>query len=408
MSIRERQLVSMTYSSGNSSRQQLPRDAVYHLLRFACNAGTFATVQGAMGTGPALVPGFPFTLIRQLRVIRNGSDIVASVSGKQLAKHHFFQNNAHPYARLYTTTSNVETLRTATVRGLTLPANAQGIGSNQGAFTVPDAPNATGTVSFDFQADLLFQVGVEDDYYATLLDARPLADYAVEIDWSTEAAQIATAGTANTSSAAAMTLTVLSVDQDNVKNGVPYGTFKRSQISYSNIPYGSQNNQILLPRGNLLYSLMFGTEAFKAGSTVNTIAENAVLDLIELRINTNFSLKKMTFKQFQANNVADNGGRQSAFDFACNGPQGFASISLHNATESLKETIPTYAFDILDLQVSTSALASSQNGVTTASTNPVIDLLIQEIIPGVSMGSSGPQGSVNGSTSRTSAQPMRG
>lgn len=407
MAIRERQILTLSYSSGGQSRAQLPRDAVYHLLRLSCVGGTFATVQGAMGTGPALVPGFPFTLMRNIRVIRNGSDIVFSASGDQMAQHHYYLNNSHPWARLYTTSSNVETLRTVTNRGITLPANSQGIGSRQGSFTVPDAPSATGTLSFDFQSDIMFQCGVDDDYYASLLDARPLSDYALEIDWASEAAQIATAGTANTSSAAVMSINVLSVDQDNVKDGIPYGTFKRSQFSTSSIPYASQNNQILLPRGNLLFGLMFQTFAFKTGSTVNPIPENAVLDSIELRVNTNFSLKKQNFKQLQADNASDNGGRQTAWDTAGQGPQGAALLSLINATQTLRETIPTYAFDQLDLQVATQALGSAQNGATTSSTVPTINLLIQEIIPGVSISDSAPQGAQAGSINRTSAQPYR-
>jgi len=404
MSIRERQLVTLSYSSGGTSRQQLPRDAVYHLLRFSCVAGSFATTQGSSGTGPSLVPGFPFTLIRQIRVIRNGSDIVFSMSGDQMALAHYYSNNSHPFARLYTVSSNVETLRTATVRGLTLPANPQGIGSRQGLFTVPDAASSVGTVNFDFQVDALFQVGVSDDYFSTLLDARPLSDYVVEIDWATEAAQIAAAGTANTSSAASFSLQVLSVDQDNVKDGIPYGTYKRSQMSISNFAYSSQNNQVLLPRGNLLFAIQMMTRAFKTGSTVNPLPENSCLSSVELRVNTNFSLKKLNYDQIQKNNMADNGGRQSAWDFAGGLPQGSAYLSLHNATESLREALPTYAFDQLDMQLATQAIGSSSNGATTSSTNPVLDFLIHEVIPGVSVASDAPQGAQAGSISRTNVQ----
>lgn len=404
MSIRERQLFNMTYSSGGTSRQQIPRDAVFHLLRLSF-AGTFATVQGSMGTGPSLVPGFPFSLIRQIRVVRNGSDVVFSASGEQAAKEHFYLNNVHPQARIFTTASNVETLRTATVRGITIPANAQGIGSSQATFAVPDAPSGTGTVSFEGQTDIMFQTGVDDDYYATLVDARPLADYAIEIEWSMEAAQIAAAGTANTSSAAALSLQVLSVDQDNVKDGIPYGTFKRSQYSANNIPYGSQNNQVLLPRGNILYGLLMSTKAFKTGSSANAIPENACINSIELRINTNLSLKKSTWVQLQANNISDHGGRQNAYDGASGAPQGWALLALSNATQSLKEALPTFAFDQLDMQIGTAAIGSSQNGVTTAATNPVFDMLIEEVIPGVSISPNAPQGAQNGSIARTSAKP---
>lgn len=406
MSIRERQLATLAYTSGGTSRFQIPRDAVFHLLRLSCFGGTFATAQGAMGTGPALVPDFPFSLMRQIRVVRNGSDVVYSASGPQFAKQHFYLNGTHPIARAYTTNSNVETLRTATIRGLTIPANSQGIGSSQATFTVPDAPSATGTLQFDFQGDIMFQTGVDDDYYATLVDARPLADFALEIDWATEAAQIAAAGTANTSNAASFSVSLLSVDQDNVKNGIPYGTFKRSQYSTSNFPFGSQNNQILLPRGNLLYSLMFNTQAFKTGSTANAISENSVVADIELRVNTNLSIKKQSFRQLQASNIADHGGRQNAWDLAQGAPQGWADLPLTNATDSLKESLPTYSFDQLDLQLGINAIGSATNGATTSATNPVINLLINEVIPGVSIASDAPQGAQNGSISRTSAKPF--
>lgn len=407
MSIRERQLGSLVYSSGNTSRFQIPRDSVVHLLRLSCFGGSFATVQGGSGTGPALVPGFPFTLMRQVRIVRNGSDYVFAASGEQLAKQHFYLNNGHPQARLYTKTSNVETLRTATVRGVTLPANSQGIGENMGSFTVPDAPNATGTLSFDAQCDLMFQTGVDDDFYATCVDSRPLADFAIEIDWATESAQIAAAGTANTSSAASFTLNLLSVDQDNVADGLAFGTFKRSQLSYSTFQYGSQNNQVLLPRGNMLYSLVWSSKAFKTGSSVNPIAENSVLDQLSLRVNTNFYLKTLAFRQLQANSIADHGGRQNALGLAEGSPQGWCDMPLTNATQELRESLPTYAFDQLDVQVGLQALSAATNGATTASTLPQIDILISEVIPGVSIASNAPQGAQAGSIARTSASPYR-
>ena len=406
MSIRERNLFSLQYVSGGTSRQQIPRDAVFHLLRLSVRGGSFATTQGAMGTGPALAPGFPFNLMRQVRVVRNGSDIVFSASGEQLAKEHYYLNNTHPFARLYTTAANVETLRISTVRGITVPANSQGIGSNQAAFTGPDAPNAIGLLNFDFQSDIMFQTGVDDDYYATLVDGRPLADFAIEIDWATEGSVIASAGTANTLQQAAFSLYVLSVDQDNVKDGIPYGTFKRSQYSQNNFPYGSANNQVLLPRGNMLYGLLFSTKAYKAGSATVPIAENAVIDSLELRVNTNLSLKKATFQQFQANNIADHGGRQNAFDAAGGCPQGWMSLPLTNATQTLRESIPTFAFDQLDMQIGMLPLASAQNGATTGGTNPTMDILIEEVIPGVSISPNMPQGSQNGSIARTSAKPF--
>lgn len=406
MSIRERQLFSLAYSAGNTSRQQIPRDAVFHFLRVSCFSGSLVSTQGSMGTGPTLVPGFPWTLIRQIRIIRNGSDVVFSASGEQMAKEHFYLNNMHPFARLYTVTSNVETLRTATVRGLTVPANSQGIGENMGGFAVPDAPGSSVTLKFDFQSDIMFQTGVDDDYYATLVDARPLADFAIEVDWALESASIAAAGTANTSTLATFSLNILSVDQDNVKDGLPYGTFKRSQYSQNAFPYGTGNNQILLPRGNLMMGLIFGTKAYKAGSSINAIAENDVIANLEMRVNTNLSLKKFDFRQLQANNIADHGGRQNALGLAEGSPQGYAYLSLVNATQTLRESVPSFAFDQFDVQVSTRAASEASNGVTTNATNPLIDVLIEEVIPGVSMSPNAPQGAQAGSIARTSAKPF--
>src|SRR5574337_1195997 len=151
MSIRERQLNSVAYSSGNVTLVDIPRDAVYHWFSLACYGGTFSTVQGAAGTGPFLVPGFPFTLIKSLRLLRNGSDVVFQGSGEQLALEHYYLNKACPMATLYTTYANVETLVTATVRGITVPANSEGIGPMGGGFKGPDAANSTGVLSFDFQ-----------------------------------------------------------------------------------------------------------------------------------------------------------------------------------------------------------------------------------------------------------------
>lgn len=405
MSIRERQLGSLVYSSGNTSRFQIPRDAVFHALRLSVVGGTFSTVQGVSGTGPSLVPGFPFSLIRQVRVVRNGSDYVIAMSGEQAAKQHYYLNRTHPQARLYTTSSNVETLRTASVRGLTVPATAQGIGENQATFAVPNAPSSTGSLSFDCQFDLMFQTGVDDDFFATCVDGRPLADFAIEIDWATEAAQIAAAGTANTSSSASFTANLLSLDQDNVADGLAFGTFKRSQQSYSNFQYGSGNNQVLLPRGNMLYSLLFATRAFKTGSSVNPVAENSVLGNMSLRVNTNFYLKTLSFQQFQAANIADHGGRQNAWATAQGSPQGWADVPLTNATQELRESLPTYAFDQLDIQLSLQDITAATNGATTSSTQPQIDILISEVIPGVSVASNAPQGAQAGSISRTSAKP---
>lgn len=405
MAIRERQLTTAAYSSGNTQLVDLPRDAVYHTLQLSCFGGSFATVQGAMGTGPTLVPGFPFTLIRNLRIIRNGSDVVWQGSGEQLAKEHYYMNKEFPLARLYTTAGNVETLRTATVRGITIPANSEGIGANGGGYTVPDAPAGTGTLSFDFQVEMWFQMGPDDAYYGTLVDARKLATFQAEITWASEASQIAVAGTANTSSSASFNVQFMSLDQDNLDVENDFGTFKRSALYVSNIPYNSSNQQILLPRGNFFQGVVIGTKAYKAGSSSNAIAENSVLSSIQNRINSNFYLRSVDFRQLQAKNQADAGGRSQAWATARGCPQGYAFLSYINAAQKAAEMVPTYVMDQFDFLVSTQDSASATNGATTAGTNPIIEMLIQEVIPGVSMAKNAPQGAASGSIAPTSAKP---
>ena len=328
-----------------------------------------------------------------------------------MAKEHYYLNGEFPKARLYTTTSNVETLRTQTVRGVTIPANSDGIGSNGGggtlatAFTVPTAADSVGTLSFDMQCDIYFQLGVDDAYYSTLVDSRKLASFDLEITWATEAAQIAIAGTANTSSAAAMSLNILSLDQDNLEVKDEFMTFKRSTNSISNYAFGSSNNQLILPRGNFFYGIQMATRAYKAGSTVNPIAENGVLGQILNRINTNFQLRSVTFPQLQAKNISDQGGRAQPWETSQGGPQGYAQLLYVNAGDRIAEMIPTYAMDMFDLQLAINAIGSAQNGVSTANTAPLLALLYDEDIPPVSPGGSAPRGAMAGSIGAVSAKP---
>lgn len=402
--IRERQVQSTAYASGQTVLVDLPRDSVYHWISLSISGGTWTSVQGASGTGPTLEDSFPFSLMRNLRLIRNGSDVVWQGSGAQLAKEHYYLNRSAPFARLYTTTSNVETLRTVSSRGVTIPANADGIASNVGGFSVPAAPSSTAVLQFDMQVDLWLQLGVEDGYVTTLLDARPLATFQLEVTWSTSA-QVGIPGVANTSDTISATLSVLSIDQDNVDSDQPFGTFKRSSQQYSNLPYNSSNNQIILPRGNYFHGIIMQTQAYKAASTLIPLAENAVLGLVENRINTNFSLRKFTFAQEQGRNVSDYGGRAQPFAVAGGMPQGWAYLYYPVAGQKMSELVPTYVMDMFDLQIATQPSASAQNGATTGSTNPIINLMYQEVIPGVSVSSSAPRGAMAGSKGRTSAKP---
>lgn len=408
MAIRERQLATMSYTSGGTSTLELPRDAVYHWLSFSVMGGTWTSVQGSMGTGPKVESNFPFSVIKNIRLIRNGSDVVAQMSGAQAAKAHFAANRSHPFARLYSTSSQTETLRTASVRGVTVPANSQGIGSNCGGFGPADAPSSSAVMQFDFQFDVQFQLyGVDDSFFATLVDARKLASWRIEIDWATEAQLVALAGTANTSDTInAFSMDIMSIDQDDLAVDNNFGTLKRSTLAYNNFQYGSSNNQIILPRGNFYKGILFQTRAYKNGaSSTVSYPENRVLGTIQNRINSNYYLRKVDFRELQAKNIADQGGRQNAWHTAQGEPQGFAYMDYVSAGQQAKELMPTYVMDLFDLQVDVIASASQQNGTVASNTNPLVDLLIQEVIPGVSVGGAAPQGATAGSINPTSAKP---
>jgi hypothetical protein len=51
------------------------------------------------------------------------------------------------------------------------------------------------------------------------------------------------------------------------------------------------------------------------------------------------------------------------------------------------------------------AINGPENGATTASTNPTINMLLEEVIPGVPQGASYPQSAQAGSIRGTSAKP---
>lgn len=408
MGIRERQLGTVAYVSGQTSYVDLNRDSVYHWFSLAIFGGTFVSTQGSMGTGPTLESNFPFSIIKNMRLVRNGSDIVFQASGAQLAKEAFNLNKSHPTARLYTVSSQTETLLTATVRGVTVPSNSQGIGSNCGGFKVADAASSSSTTYFDMQMDLYLQLGgVEDTWFSTLLDARSLASFRLEIDWNPESALVALAGTANTSNAVTAQMQIMSIDQDNLEVNQPFGTFKRSTLSYNNFPYGSSSNQIILPRGNYYKGILFQTRAYKNGaSTTVAYPENRVIGTVVNRINSNFYLRQVEMRALQAKNIADSGGRQNAFDTAQGSPQGWAYLDYVSAAQNAGELMPTYVMDLFDLQLDMIAAASQQNGTVQSNTNPLVDIMIQEVIPGVTPGQgNSPQGSAAGSISRTSAKP---
>lgn len=401
--IRERQLNSLSYADGQTQTVDLPRDAVFHMLQLSCMGGVITSVQGGSGTGGTFESTFPFCLMRGIRLIRNGSDVVWQGSGAQLAKEHYYLNGSAPFARIYSYASNVETLKTASVRGVTVPANSDGINANGGGFTITTGASSTVTTYFDCQVELWLQMGVDDAYVGTLVDARPLATFQLEVTWAALANCIIP-GTAETTTCTA-SFQVLSIDQDNMPSMEKFGTFKRSAQQYSNIPFGSTGYQVLLPRGNFFLGIIIATRAYKAASTTIPGAENAVLSTVENRINSNFSLRKFSFQQLQAKNMSDYGGRPQPFSTAQGMPQGYAYLYYPVAGDRAQELVPTYVMDQFDLMLNTNAIGSAQNGVTTASTAPIIDLFLQEVIPGVSVSDSAPRGAQAGSSRRTSAKP---
>lgn len=402
--IRERQIQSLTFTAGGQQVVDLPRDAVYHMLQLSCMGGVVSSTQAAMtGTGGTFDAAFPFSLMKQIRVQRNGSDTVFQGSGAQLAKEHFYLNRAAPFARIYTVSSNVETLRTATVRGITVPANSDGINANGGGFSIPTSAGNTVSVYFDFQVELWFQLGPEDAYFASLVDARPLATFQLEVQWAA-LNQVEIPGTGETLAISA-TVSVLSYDQDNLAINQPFGTFKRSSQSYANFAYNTSNQQILLPRGNFYQGIVLSTRAYKASSSVIAAPENAVLGNILNRINTNYQLRQTSFQQLQAKNMADYGGRAQPFSTAQGMPQGWAYLYYPVAGDKASELVPTFTMDTFDLLLAVNADTAAQNGATTGATLPIIDLLIEEVIPGVSVSKSAPQGAMAGSIARTSAKP---
>lgn len=401
--IRERQINTLTITAGATQTIDLPRDAVYHMIQLSCSAGQYIYSQAAAGTGVAFEENFPFSIISNLRLLRNGSDVVFQGSGALLAKEHFFLNKSHPHARIYKLATSVETLFTATSRGVTVPSNSEGIGAAVASFQDAVA-TATITILFDFLLEMWLQCGPDDGYYGTLIDARKLSSYQLEVTWAPLAA-FHIPGTNNSAQSIAGTVQVSSIDQDNVDLNEQFGTFKRSTLAFSNLQYSSSNNQVLLPRGNYFQSIILQTLAQKARSTTVFAPENHVLTQINNRINSNYTLRATTWNDLQRKAIGDNPGCVGAFDVAGHGPQGFSRLYYPVAGNSMAELIPTYDMDQFDVQLSLDALANATNGVTTAATVPVINMLLGEIIPGVNVGANGPRGAQAGSLRQTSAKP---
>lgn len=416
--IRERNISSFTYSAGTSQTLDLPRDAVYHIIQLSVT-GAVTNQQPTSGTSAVFDDCFPFSILKNIRLIRNGSDVVYQSNGCLLAKEHYYLNETFPHARLYTLSSSVETLLLSTAanalggKGVTVPANDEGIGMTQVQFaTASNSAAATNTVNFDFQVDLYLQMGPADLYFGTLVDARRLATFQLVLDYA-NVADVIIPGSGNVNTIAA-TGRILSYDQDNVAVDVDYGTFKRSQLSISNLTYGSSNQQVLLTRGNYYHGIIIDCLAQKAGSTTVLSHENGVLQVLVNRINTNFQLRNTNWEDLQRKNIAD-GCTNNAFTGSRGLPNGTAYFYFPCTGDRASELVPSHAFDqfdlLLNIAASTSISTTStgvngpENGATTSSTNPTLNIMLEEVIPGVSMGDSYPTAAQAGSRRATSAKP---
>lgn len=415
--IRERSIQTATFAAGTTQTLDLPRDAVYHILQLEFT-GTFTNVQGASGTGVIFDDCFPFSILKNIRLLRNGSDVVFQGSGCLLAKEHYYLNEQFPHARLYTLASAVETLLLSSAalaiggKGVTVPANDEGIGMTQVQFATTTSASSTTFVNFDFQADLYLQMGPEDLYYGTLIDARRLATYQLELSYA-NVTDVSIAGTANTNTISAVGR-ILSYDQDNLATDIDFGTFKRSTLGFTNLTYGSANQQILLPRGNYFHGIIIETLAQKAGSTTVLSHENAVIVSLQNRINSNFQLRQVNWEDLQRKNQAD-GCANNAFTGSRGMPNGSAYLYFPVTGDRGSELVPTHVMDQFDFQLSLAAATTlsgsnqgingPENGATTASTNPTLNMLLQEVIPGVSLGEAYPTAAMAGSKRATSAKP---
>lgn len=405
---RQRQLGSADYKAGQISRVRLPNDAVYHQMQFSISkgsvTGTFAT---SSNTGPVFAPDFPATLMRSVRIIRNGGDIVWQGSGSQLFKEHMYLNNTPPYARLYNQASQVDTVLTATVCGTTIPANSHGIAVNAAQFVGAKRDTAGDQVAtlFDFQCEMWFQLPLEGKAAVnTLVDARKLATFDLEITWA-DLNELATLGTGNSAIAVNAVLNIGSSDQDAVALDNDFGTFKRTGFEYSQFSAGSQSQQIVLTRGNLYLGMILSTKKFvNGGSTIIPVFDSNILGNIQNRINTSYQLRIQSFQQMGNKNFSDGGGRHLPHAVHGIAPTGWAAIEYAAQLDNAGEMIQSYVADQFDLMIDVNPEASQTNGVPATGKNPIINILTQEVIPGRTTSSQ--PGLQNGSTSSTSAKPF--
>lgn len=411
--IRERRLQSITFNPGQTVSVELSKDAIYHQLQVELDGAVTIVYPNSAGTSVAtrFAPGFPFSLINRLRLLRNGSDTVWQGSGKQLAKEMLFLNGRFPFSRLWVDTSSgngtPQSLLTKAVNGVTIPANSEGIGCNNATFTDTAANNSTSIIDFRCMLELWLQLGVDEKYFTTLLDARPLSSFTIEVTWANQGEYLVpgTQNGTNATVSVACNCSVQSYDQDNVQNGIAFGTFKRASVQVPGLGYSGTNVQYLLPRGNLFYGVILESLGLKAAGLV-TIPEpgNDIITEIINRMNSNYALRDVFWRDLQAKNRNDGLVPTSPYDTWGGGPLGWAAIYYPCTGDSIKELIATYTMDQFDLAISTNGLTGGGDGNTYNGT-PTLNILTQEVIPGKSTNSSTARGAFAGSIAATSAKP---
>lgn len=410
--IRERRLNTIAYTPGGVTSVELPKDACYHQLQLEIDGAlTIVYPTGTVVSNSKMAEGFPFNLISRARLIRNGSDVVWQGTGKMMAKEALMLNGLFPFARIWVDSASgagtAQALLLQTVNGVSIPSNSEGIGSNECTFSDTATASTTNIIDFRAVLELWLQLGVDDNYFATLVDARPLASYALEVTWETVANIVVAGGATATPGVPtiAANMSIQSYDQDNLALGIAFGTFKRASFQVPGAAFSSNNLQQLLPRGNLYYGILMETLGFKAAGLV-TIAQpgNDIVTEIQNRINSNYQLRDVFFQDLQAKNRND--GLVPSSPYSVSGPsvKGWGFMYYPCTGDSIKELVATYTMDQFDFLLSTAA-SSGAGGGNTYNSTPVINLLTQEVIPGKSVASGAARGAFAGSLAATSAKP---
>jgi hypothetical protein len=334
-------------------------------------------------------------------------------SGKQLAKEQLMMNERFPFARLNfdaatgAGTGTAGALLFKTINGLSIPSNSEGIGSNNVAFSDTATGGVTARINFRMFLELWLQLGVDDKYFTTLVDARPLASYVLEVTWASQSEFLipgATAGGAGVPTYV-VNASIQSYDQDNIPLGVAFGTFKRASFQPPGLAFSNNQVQALLPRGNMYYGVILETLGFKAAGLA-TIPQpgNDIVSQIQNRINSNYQLRDTFWRDLQAKNRDEAILPGTAYDAWGPGVLGWAYLYYPCTGDTVKELVATYTMDQFDLLMSLSAATGAGDG-NVYNGNPVVNMLTQEVIPGKSVSASQARGAFAGSAVSTSAKP---